>query len=312
MREFLYDTLGLSTVLQIKIFLTVVVLPILWLIRIVVLRIVWKRTSDVNIRYMWQKGSTYFTVVLSLIAISVIWFEVFGSLATFLGLVSAGLAIALKDIVANVAGWLFIISRRPFTLGDRIEIGTFRGDVVDIRIFMFTLLEIGNWVDADQSTGRLIHVPNGMVLQTPLVNFTGAFKFIWEEIPVLITFESNWKKAKQLLKTIVERHTLDVVDEARKWLVESAKRYLIRYKTLTPTVYTKVVESGVLLTLRYLVEPRRRRGIAEKIWEDILNTFEQHPDIDFAYPTIRYFDHTREGKAIDEKEGNEKGSSLTS
>ena len=92
------------------------------------------------------------------------------SLGTFLGLLSAGLAIALKDVVASMAGWIFILWRRPFQLGDRIQIGDRAGDVVDLRLFQFTLLEIGNWVDADQSTGRSIHVPNGAVFTEPLFN----------------------------------------------------------------------------------------------------------------------------------------------
>ena len=67
------------------------------------------------------------------------------------------------------------------------------------RIFMFTLMEIGNWVDADQSTGRVIHIPNGKVFKEVLANYSKGFQYIWNEIPVLVTFESNWKKAKEIL-----------------------------------------------------------------------------------------------------------------
>jgi small-conductance mechanosensitive channel len=77
-------------------------------------------------------------------------------MSTFLGLVAAGIAVALKDPLTNLAGWLFILWRRPFTAGDRVQIGEHKGDVIDLRLFRFTLLEIGNWVHADQSTGRLL------------------------------------------------------------------------------------------------------------------------------------------------------------
>ncbi|HAW79639.1 MAG TPA: mechanosensitive ion channel protein MscS, partial [Balneola sp.] len=68
----------------------------------------------------------------------------------YFGLLSAGLAIALKDPVTDLAAWMFIIWRKPFDVGDRIELGKSKGDVIDIRPFKFTILEIGNWVDADQ------------------------------------------------------------------------------------------------------------------------------------------------------------------
>lgn len=91
------------------------------------------------------------------------WFKGIQSLATFLGLVSAGLAIALKDLVTGLAGWIFIIWRKPFGVGDLIQIGNNSGDVIDIRPFKFIIMETGNWVDADQSTGRITHIPNSSV-----------------------------------------------------------------------------------------------------------------------------------------------------
>src|SRR5436309_2546056 len=129
-----------------------------------------------------------------------------GAIATFLGLFTAGLAIALKDIVANLAGWAYIVWRRPFDVGDRVQIGPHAGDVIDLHLFQFTLNEIGNWVKADQSTGRIIHIPNGKVLSEPLANYDKGFRYIWNEIPVVISFESDWKQAKRLLEAIVVKH----------------------------------------------------------------------------------------------------------
>ncbi|MBE0591511.1 MAG: mechanosensitive ion channel, partial [Gemmatimonadales bacterium] len=224
------------------------------------------------------------------------WFEGIGPLATYLGLVSAGLAIALKDLVVNLAGWGFILWRRPFEVGDRIQIGEHVGDVIDVRIFQFTLLEVGNWVDADQSTGRLLHIPNGKVLNESLANYTRGFDYIWNELPVLVTFESDWKKAKALLAEIAARHAAHLTDEAERQIREVSRRFMIFYSTLTPTVYTSVADSGVMLTIRYLCAPRKRRSTAEAIWEEVLDAFAREADIDFAYPTYRYYDNRLEGK----------------
>jgi small-conductance mechanosensitive channel len=223
-----------------------------------------------------------------------VWFIGVGQFATFAGLVSAGLAIALRDIVANLAGWVFLVWRRPFVVGDRIEIGEHRGDVIDVRAFQFSLMEVGNWVDAEQSTGRVLHVPNGLVLTQTVANYSRGFPYIWNEIPVLITFESDWKLAKEILLEVVTNRPEALSERAEQALREASKKFFIRYPTLTPTVYTSVEESGVLLTLRYLCPPRRRRGTEQSIWEAILEAFAEEPRIDFAYPTTRFFDRTGE------------------
>ena len=264
--------------------------------RSIAVRIMRARVGDIRTRYRWRKTITYITVTLAVILIGRVWFEGVRDIATFLGLLTAGLAIALRDPIVNLGGWLFIVWRRPFVVGDRIQIGGHAGDVIDQRIFQIILLEIGNWVDADQSTGRLIHVPNGLVFREPLANYTRGMQYIWNEIRVLVTFESDWKKAKQLLVEIVERHARDVVEEAEQQMLKASRQYMIFYSTLTPTVYTAVKDSGVLLTMRYLCHPRRRRGTAQAIWEDVLEAFHGAGDIDFAYPTVRYYDNRAEGK----------------
>jgi small-conductance mechanosensitive channel len=263
----------------------------------IALRVVRARTDDIRVRYQWRKTLTYIAVFVGLLMVGRIWYEGIANLATFLGLLSAGLAIALRDPIVNLGGWLFIIWRRPFVVGDRIQIAGHAGDVIDHRIFQIVILEIGNWVDADQSTGRMIHIPNGLIFREPLANYTRGMQFVWDELRVLIPFESNWRKAKEILTEIVEHHSSDVVEEARKDMEKAGRQFMIFYATLTPTVYTAVRESGVTLTLRYLCHPRKRRGTAQAIWEDILTRFREADDIEFAYPTIRYFDRAGEANA---------------
>jgi len=158
------------------------------------------------------------------------------------------------------------------------------------------LVEIGEWVDAEQSTGRIINIPNSLVFQQPLANYTKGFRFVWNEIPVLVTFESNWEKAKSILLSIVKDSGEEIAKIAEKEIKRATVKYYIHYSVLTPTVYTKVVDSGVLLTLRYLCEVRKRRVSENEIWEQILKKFEKHDDIDFAYTTYRYYNNVLEGK----------------
>jgi small-conductance mechanosensitive channel len=282
--------------LTIQIAETLGILLLLWGIRLVGIRILQRNVEDKKAVYKWRKNITYFTFFIGFLILGQVWFEALGSLGTFLGLLSAGIAIALKDPVTDVAAWLFLIWRKPFDIGDRIQIGNSKGDVIDIRVFKFTILEIGNWVDADQSTGRVIHIPNHKVFTEDLANYTSDFEFIWNEIGVLVTFESDWKKAKEILKEVVEENMQEFVEQARQEVKKAEKSYLIQYRYLTPIVYTSVKDSGINLSIRYLSDPRKRRSISQAIWESTLDRFAEHDDIDFAYPTIRYYDNPKEGK----------------
>lgn len=269
---------------------------ILWLLQRLLVWILFQRFESARLRYRWRKAINYTAVGLGILVMARVWLVGLTSLATFLGLVSAGLAIALSDLVTGVAGWVFILTRRPFEVGDRIEIGEYRGDVIDLRPFAFSLIEIGNWVDADQSTGRIIHVPNGRVLREPLANYTQGFDYIWHELPVLVTFESDWEKAKAILTEAVNKNAETLSDSAARRVRMAARRYYIVFSKLTPIVYTSVEDSGILLTMRFLCQPRRRRGTSEAIWEDVLREFAKHDDIDLAYPTQRMYNNRLEGK----------------
>jgi small-conductance mechanosensitive channel len=295
--EWFHKLHGLSPEIQSKLFTSIIIVFVLWVIHRLVLKFVLPRIKALPNRYRWKKTSSYIAAAMGIVIILRVWFEEVQSLATFLGLLSAGVAIALKDMLANLAGWAFIMWRRPFEVGDRVQIGNDAGDVIDLRIFQFTLMEIRNWVDADQSTGRIIHIPNGKIFTEPLANYHKGFQYIWNEIPVLITFESNWEKAKAILQQIATEHAEHLSKSAEERVIAASRKFMIYYTILTPSVYTSIKDSGVLLTIRYLCEPRRRRDSQQAIWENVLREFSKCPDIDFAYPTQRFFDNLQEGKA---------------
>ena len=202
----------------------------------------------------------------------------------------------MQDPVANFAGWLFLIVRRPFGVGDRIQIGPHTGDVVDIRPFRFVMMEVGNWVKADQSTGRVIHVPNALVFKSPVANFDEAFGYIWNELEVTVTMESDWKAAKAELLRIVEEHAEHLTADVTERIRLAADKLHIQFGKVTPVVWTAVGDSGVRLTVRYLCKPRERRSSTSEIWETVLEAFAKLPRVDFAYPTTRHFDNRTEGK----------------
>jgi small-conductance mechanosensitive channel len=271
-----------------KIISTVVILVVGWIVYRIIHVTVVRRIKNIDLRYQWQKATDYLFFIFGVFVIGRIWYEGMTAVATFLGLVSAGIAIALKDPIVNFVGWLFIVWRKPFSVGDRIQIGEYAGDIVDQRIFQFSMMEIRNWVDADQSTGRVLHLPNGWVFTQAVANFTHGPRVIWNEIPVTITFESDWKEAKSILQRIVDKYHAEKNENVEIEFISATKNYLLKYDKLTPIVYTAVVDNGVQLTVRYLCHPRVRRGSTEYIWEATLDAFGDNPNIHLAYPTQRF------------------------
>lgn len=296
MNQFFSEYLGISAAAQSKIFISIIVIFVLWLIRRSIVKLIFTRFENEHLKFSWKRYSLYINVFIGLLIISRLWFGAFTELSTYLGLVSAGLAIALQDPLVNIAAWLFITIRKPFKVGDRIQIGDTAGDVIDIRIFQFSLVEIRNWVDADQSTGRIIHVPNNVVFKEPQMNFTAGFEYIWDEIPVLLTFESDWKKAKAILTQVVNNHAEKFSSSAEKQIKAAATKFFIYFNKITPIVYTSVKDSGVMLTIRFLCNVRARRSMEEIMWEEILTEFAKYKNIDFAYPTTRFYNNLSEGK----------------
>lgn len=273
--------------LWIKIAISLGILGVMGVSRFIAHQVIWRRTEDIHARYRGRKTASHVSAVLALTALGFLWISDWRQIVTYLGLVSAGIAIALKDLIADIAGWGFILARRPFVTGDRIEIGDTAGDVVDIRLFQFTVLEIGNWVGSDQSTGRVIHVPNGSVFTLPLANYTRGFEFIWNEVSVLVTFESDWKQGKKILQRVLESYAATQEAVVQEKIREASKRYLIVYSNLKPIVYTRIEDSGILLTGRYLCLPRKRRDSENGIHEAVLEAFGSDDSVTLAYPTRR-------------------------
>jgi small-conductance mechanosensitive channel len=283
---------ALSPDLRERLVSTVILLVGLAVLRVVALRIIRARAEEPTDRYRWRRSVDYLLIPLGLLLVARVWWSGVAQLGTFLGLVTAGIALALREPIANIAGWAFLLWRRPFRVGDRVEVGTFAGDVIDMRLFQFSLLEIRGRLDADQPTGRIVHVPNATVFTTPQANFSDGFPFIWVELPVPLTFDSNWQRAKPVFRDIAARHACSGAE------VRGTVRgqYAVGTLDADPVVFTSVAPQGVLLTIRALCPVRAPRAVSQAIWEDVLRAVSGWPDVSFAYPTTRLYDQQAEGR----------------
>ena len=279
----------LSSSLFQKTILSLLVILLSILITQLLKRMINRGIKDIKRQYEARKATVYVLSLLCILAIVLIWVKATWSITTIIGFMGAGLTLALHQPVTSMAGWILILIRRPYIHGDRIQIGEIRGDVIDIRLFYTSILEIGNWVEADQSTGRIIHCPNGKIFTEPIFNYTSGFEYIWDEIKILVTFESDWKKARKIILEAASKDIVDIGEQVRKKIQRLSQKYMIHYAKLTPYVWTDIKDSGVDLTLRYLTDARRRRATREAVCEILLDRFAQEPDIDFAYPTYRIY-----------------------
>jgi small-conductance mechanosensitive channel len=236
--------------------------------------------------YRSTKSVRRMAVFVAVVAIAIVWSPGFGDLLTVLTVIGAGMAIALREVLLSIVGWSRITFMNSYKEGDRIEINGIAGDVIDIRMLRTSLMEIRGWVDADQSTGRIVHFPNAWIFMYALYNYTRSFKFIWNEIPITVSFRSDWRAARDIMMKYAEESAAIVEKQARDEIQQISREFLIHYSILTPLVYVRIVPDGVQLTLRYLCEARKRRGSEHALNLLILDDFRAHPEIELAHRTL--------------------------
>ena len=253
----------------------------------VLVRIVNRKIDDLKLKHLTRRNVVYIVNVLILISVIFLWVKNISSITIFLSLISAGVVLVLQEPILAVAGWIYILVRRPFEVGDRVEIGQVKGDVIDIRMLQTSLLEIGNWIGADQSTGRIVNVPNSAIFKKESFNYSHGFEFIWNEIEIMVTFESDWKQAEKIMIKHGQQQADGMAALVKSKIREMTSRYMIYYDKLSPIVYVDIQESGVRLTLRYLTDVRKRRTTQDALTRMILGDFAKESEIRFAYPTYR-------------------------
>ncbi|MGB2809758.1 MAG: mechanosensitive ion channel domain-containing protein [Sedimentisphaerales bacterium] len=270
-----------------KLFQTGLIVLIGYLSMFVLVRVINRRVKDLKLKHLTRRNVVYILNVLIILYIVFLWVQNISSITIFLSVISAGVVLVLQDPILSIAGWFFILVRRPFEVGDRVELAAVKGDVIDIRMLQTSLLEIGNWVEADQSTGRIVNVPNSAVFKRENYNYSSGFEFIWNEIKILVTFESDWKRAEKIMLNHGQTQADGMGDVVKDKIRKMTSRYMIRYEKLTPIVYVEIKDSGVQLTLRYLTEARKRRTTQDMLSRMILSDFEKEDKVSFAYPTYR-------------------------
>jgi small-conductance mechanosensitive channel len=228
----------------------------------------------------------HLTKFISLIAVAMIIVTFLNSnwyaAAVSLGLISLILGFALQTPISSFIGWIYIIIRNPYRIGDRIEINQFKGDVIEIGYVDTTLWEFaGDYLTNDLPSGRLIRFPNTMVLQSAVFNYSWKnFKFIWNEIPFHVAYESDLDFVEKIIKKVTSEELgpqmADRITQLKK-MVEDSPINEMEIKEY-PYVSFRIDENTwVEVTVTYLVPPRRAATIRTEIIRKILAEFNKAP-----------------------------------
>lgn len=245
-----------------------------------------KRIKDPKSAYRYRKTITILFYLVTFLALFRIWIEDPQALLVSYGIVAAGATIALQDLIKNIAGGIVIVSNNLFRVGDRIEVEGNFGDVIDIGILNTTVFEIGNWVDGDQATGRIISIPNGVFLSKDITNYTGDHDYIWDELMIPITYSSDWKLASKAFATIAEKRTKDYIDPAKKQLKRLSRKFYIADKNIIPEIYVKSTDNWIQLHIRYITEAKDRRLVKSEINMDIMQYIAKSKKVSMASTTL--------------------------
>ncbi len=262
-----------------KLLTSVVLLLITLTVISITNRLLFKTIKDNTTYYVTRKRFYYLYIFIFLLLLAVQWSSTNVDLTLYVGFISAGIAISLREIFTNMAAWIIIVTKKPFEVGDRITINGRSGDVIDIKLFHFVVMDVLDKDLGGQSTGRISHIPNNYIFLHQLTNSDKGIGFVWQEIEVRLTGDSNWQKAKEVIYGIINNQEFHLFDEVQDELRKASKRYMLYYNNVTPIIYVSFKGGNVVLVLRYLTKPRQWRMTEDLIWSEMLEAFGQMEDV---------------------------------
>lgn len=282
MEDISLDYAGITLRLFLSIAVVVVTLVVYRTIRNTIKRRIEDPTRSQSIRVAVRNV----LAVADFLIVVVIWLPRGNTLLPSLGILAAGLAIASQEMIGSLAAGLNIWVGNIYRVGDRVRIGDVIGDVMDISLLRTTVMEVGEWVKADQYTGRVVTVANRVVWTNPVYNFTQHWGYLWDEITMPITYESDWQQATELMLEQGQKYTAELQADAEAKLNRMIDRYPLKDTKVEPTLYLAMTDNWIELTLRFLVDAQERRGVKDRLHRELLQYFQAEEKIEVASTTI--------------------------
>lgn len=277
--------IGLTSDVGKKIAYTVALLVALYLVRrmfLTAFRAVWRGHENVRPRFWARQGSGLAVAVMFVVGVFSIWLTTTNGLGVGLGLVSAGVAFAMQKVITSFAGYFVILRGDVFSVGDRVEMGGVRGDVIALGFVRTTILEMGSppqttsddqlphWIRGRQATGRIVTVTNDNIFNEPVYNYTHGFPYIWEELWFPVPYDCDRMMAEQILLDVAKEHTVRLSQMSHEALVQMRKRYLVPPTELEPKVYWRITDNWLELTVRFVARAHGIRELKSDMTRDVV------------------------------------------
>ena len=282
MPEITFDYLNII----LKLALSVLVMALTWITYRIARGVIKRRVKDTTHMHtlrMLTRNAFFFA---GSVVVLTIWLGVGSNFTVAMGILGAGIAFASQEVIGSFAGYLNIVSSSIYRIGDRVRIGAVIGDVMDVSILRTTVMEIGEWVKADQYTGRIVTIANRAVFADPVFNYTQHWGYLWDEITVPITYASDWRRAVEVMLDHGQDYTEDLQTGAEARLKKMMDRYPLQQTKVEPTIYVTMTDNWIELTLRYVVDARQRREVKGQLHRDLLQHFGEEENITVASMTV--------------------------
>ena len=226
--------------------------------------------KGVDTRYRARKVVSFLGYLAALVIISIVFSDKLGGFTVAFGVAGAGIAFALQEVIASVAGWAAISVGSFYSPGDRVQVGGIRGDVIDVSILRTTLMEVGEWVAADLYTGRIVRVANSSVFKEPVFNYSADFPFLWDEIILPVKYGSDWKLAREMLRGLVNEVLVDYASQVKESWANVVRQYRVEEANVEPMITLRATDNWIEFTVRYVVDYRKRRWMKDHLFTRIL------------------------------------------
>src|SRR5271156_5075463 len=228
-----------------------------------------RRFGRADARYKVRKFVVFSGYLATLLFLAMLFEDRLGRLSFAIGVIGAGVAVALQDVVASVAGAFSVGFSKLYAVGDRVQIGDTRGDVIDIGLLRTTLLETGNWVSWDLYNGRIVRIPNSAVLKGVVFNYSQGFRFIWDEIKVLFATGSDCQFAREMLLRVAKESIGEYLVEAQSSWKEMSDNYRSENPPLEPTVALIINAGSLEFTVSYVIDYTKRTAMKDQLFTKV-------------------------------------------
>lgn len=271
-----------------KMIIILIGVAVIWLIVKGIQKSLFSKIKDPDNRYRANKFGSFFGYFLTVLLISIVFSDKLSGFTVALGLAGAGIAFALQEVIASFAGWMAIMFGSFYKTGDRVQLGGIKGDVMDIGVLRTTIMETGQWVDGDLYNGRIVLIANSFVFKEPVFNYSGDFPFLWDEIKIPIQYGSNYEQAIEILESVGKEVAGDLTELSREQWHTLQRKYRLENAQTEPMVSMIANDNWVELTLRYVVDYKRRRITKTTLFTKILKKIDAtNGAIKFASATFQ-------------------------